>query len=110
MRRLGSISCCFMTALCACSSPRSQPGDPPAVASCLANGDSPECLPNGQTGSLGMCLDEYQYGVGLACPATATKLEPHGDTGLGFDAQALIELVSGTPRDLFTLASPILLK
>jgi hypothetical protein len=37
--------------------------------------------------------------VGLGCPATATELEPHADFGLGFDAQALIDLVSGTHRE-----------
>lgn len=73
-----------------------------SVAQCLPGTDGPQCPRNGQTGSLGRGDDYgigYPYGVGLGCPAEVTELDPQADTGLGFDAQALVELVSGAHRE-----------
>ncbi|MEY2933213.1 MAG: hypothetical protein RL033_3962, partial [Pseudomonadota bacterium] len=86
----------------ACSAKDSPDPGTVSVAQCLPGERSAQCAPNGQTGSLGRSDDHgigLEYGVGLGCPAAVTELEPQADTGLGFDARSIVELVSGTHRE-----------
>ncbi len=86
---------------CSAEVPPPQP-DTAMVAQCSAGADGPECPRNGQTGSLGRSNDfgiGTRYGMGIGCPAEVAELEPQADAGLGFSAQALIELVSGAHRE-----------
>src|SRR5207244_8347172 len=49
-------------------------------------------------GSVG---SEGEYGTAIGCAAAVTELDPSADSGLGFDAQTVIDLVSGEHRTEF---------
>jgi hypothetical protein len=61
-----------------------------------------QCPPPDTVQPLAWPYDELignERGVGLGCPAVSTALEAHGDAGLGFEAQTVIDLVSGSHRE-----------